>query len=111
MEHLRRLPWNDEGRDAYTPQGDGIVNAIANAMEASMIETAKEDSRRAQALVADSAASRAEFRLAVGYLARAVEDAVHVAELRLERLDALAGDPPTGAVLWAGEARQIGEAL
>ncbi|MCX4644090.1 MULTISPECIES: hypothetical protein [unclassified Streptomyces] len=76
-----------------------------------MIETAKEDSRRAQTLAADAAVSRAELRLAVGYLASAVEDAAHVAELRLERLDAMAGDPPAGAVLWAGKARQIGEAL
>ncbi|MGI5141816.1 MULTISPECIES: hypothetical protein [unclassified Streptomyces] len=86
MNALRRLPWQDNGKDAYTPQGSGIVNAIADAMETSILVTSREDARRAQALAADSAASRAELRMAVQYLVRAVEDAAMVADLRGERL-------------------------
>ncbi|MEU6650486.1 hypothetical protein ABZ904_13800 [Streptomyces sp. NPDC046900] len=86
MSNLRRLPWEDNGKPAYVTPGDGPVNAIADAMEASILVTARNDVRRAQALAADSAASRAELRMAVQYLARAVEDAALVADLRGERL-------------------------
>ncbi|MER7394824.1 hypothetical protein ABT381_04820 [Streptomyces sp. NPDC000151] len=86
METLRRLPWTEEGRAAYVPLGDGIVNHLADVMEAEILGTAKADVSRARALVGDSAASRTELCRAVQYLACAVEDAALVADLRAERL-------------------------
>jgi hypothetical protein len=87
MNNLRRLPWQDNGKPAYVTPGSGPINALADATEASILATAREDVQRARALAADPAVSRAELRMAVQYLARAVEDAALVADLRGERLD------------------------
>ncbi|MFD0033711.1 hypothetical protein ACFVJK_36855 [Streptomyces sp. NPDC127172] len=105
---MRRLPWTDDGRDAYTPQGNGLINTIANAMEASMIATARADAKRARDLAEDPDASRLEMRTALRYLAHAVEDTALVADLRLERLPETIA--PAGEVLWGSKAREIGEA-
>ncbi|MGW1028809.1 hypothetical protein ACWD4J_34890 [Streptomyces sp. NPDC002577] len=109
MNHLRRLPWEDEGRAAFVTPGDGIVNAVADAMEANMIETAREDARRALALADDQDASKAEMLVALRYVAHAVQDVALVADLRGERLPA--ADAPAGEVLWGAKARHIGQAL
>ncbi|CDR07371.1 hypothetical protein [Streptomyces iranensis] len=66
--------------------GNGIVNRLADIMEAELIESAKADAARARALADDPAASGAELRTALRYLAHAVEDAAKVASLRAERL-------------------------
>ncbi|MEU6116252.1 hypothetical protein ABZ840_17180 [Streptomyces sp. NPDC047117] len=86
MKTLRRLPWTEEGRAAYVPPGDGIVNHLADLMEAEMLVAAEADASRGRALAGDPAASSAELRTAVQYLAHAVEEAALVAGLRAERL-------------------------
>ncbi|MFE7159157.1 hypothetical protein [Streptomyces sp. NPDC057636] len=106
---MRRLPWTDDGRDAYTPQGNGVINTIADTMEASMITTARDDARRARELADDPGASRCEMRTALRYLAHAVEDTALVADLRLERLPET--NAPAGEIRWGNKAREIGEAL
>lgn len=60
---------------------------IADVMEEGTLTTAEVDSERANALAEDISASRAELRLALRYLSRAVADAVEVARLRGERLE------------------------
>jgi hypothetical protein len=88
---LRRLPWSAEnGGDAFVTAGDGIINDVADAAEAAMLEVAESDAKRATELADDPYVSRAELTLAVRYLTRAIEDAVKVAQLRGERL------PPPG---------------
>ncbi|OAH11579.1 hypothetical protein [Streptomyces jeddahensis] len=102
INHLRRLPWNAEnGGNAFVTPGDGIVNGIADAMEASMLLTAQEDAKRATALAEDPYVSLAELRVAVKYLAHAVAEAVKVAELRGERL------PTTDVATALGEALSV----
>ncbi|WP_030619141.1 hypothetical protein [Streptomyces sclerotialus] len=86
MQSLRRLPWTDEGRAAFVPPGDGLVNDLADAVEGEMLGMARADASRGRALADDPAASGVELRGAVWYLARAVEDAALVADLRAERL-------------------------
>jgi hypothetical protein len=88
MTTLRRLPWTtDEGKPAFVPAGNGIVNHLADVLEAEMIATAEMDRERALAVADDPAASKPELRLAIRYLAHAAQDAASVAELRAERLD------------------------
>jgi threonyl-tRNA synthetase len=106
---MRRLPWEDDGKRAYTPVGAGLVNSIADALERELISTAREDAERAQRISDDPAASRAELRAAVRYLSAAVRDVSHVAELREERLPEY--EAPAGQVLWHSKAEQIGQAL
>ncbi|MQY15244.1 hypothetical protein SRB5_54230 [Streptomyces sp. RB5] len=94
MSTLRRLPWTDEGRPAYVPLGDGMVNRIADAMELEILAGALRDARRAEDLGRVAGASVAEFRTVVAWLAHAVRDAVNVAVLRGERLDGIPVDGP-----------------
>ncbi|MFI0219144.1 hypothetical protein [Streptomyces lydicus] len=72
--------------------GDGTVTRLADATEAEILIMARMDVERARSLTDDSSVSRAELRLALRYLARAVEDAAMVADLRAERLPDLADD-------------------
>lgn len=84
---LRQLPWNGpEGQTAYVPQGDGIVNRLADVMEAELIETARADVARALAMAADPKVSEGEMRMALRYLASSLQDAAKVADLRAARL-------------------------
>ncbi|MGW9026738.1 hypothetical protein ACWGQ5_21625 [Streptomyces sp. NPDC055722] len=109
---LRRLPWTDGDKTAYVTPGDGIVNAIADAMESGILVTAREDVARARSLAADMAASRAELRMAIQYLARGVEDVALVADLRGERLGMEAAeDAPADEPLYEVRARIVGQAL
>ncbi|MQY11271.1 hypothetical protein SRB5_13860 [Streptomyces sp. RB5] len=90
---LRRLPWTDEGRPAYVPVGDGMVNRIADAMELEILAGALRDAGRAEDLVRAVETSLAELRTAVKWLAHALRDAVDVAVLRGERLGVEEGKP------------------
>ncbi|MGI5468076.1 hypothetical protein [Streptomyces sp. CA-132043] len=92
METLRRLPWTEEGRAVYVPPGDGFVNDLVDAMEGEMLGMARADASRGRALADDPAAYGVELRRAVWYLARAVEDAALVADLRAERLPGVADE-------------------
>ncbi|GHF89066.1 hypothetical protein [Streptomyces thermodiastaticus] len=85
---LRRLPWTEDGKPAYLVTGEGgsFLAEMADAMEEGMLTTAEVDAERADTLADDVRASRAELKMAVRYLARAVADAVEVARLRGERL-------------------------
>ncbi|MGW2938287.1 hypothetical protein ACWDA7_42405 [Streptomyces sp. NPDC001156] len=83
---LRRLPWTSlEGKREYAQPG-GILAAVADSCEESMVKAAREDFRRAQAIADDECSCRAELREAIRFLSRATEDAIMVAELRGERL-------------------------
>jgi predicted RNA-binding protein len=87
---LRRLPWDGpEGKAAYAASDGGVISRLADRMEDQMLLTAKEDTIRAADLCQDDKVSRAELRIVVGYLARAVGEAVLVADLRGERLSVL----------------------
>ncbi|WP_434795186.1 hypothetical protein WN979_14475 [Streptomyces albidoflavus] len=111
---LRRLPWDEDGRAAFVSPGDGFVNRLANAIEVEIIETARNDARRALALAGDPSVSRAELQVAVRYLASAVQDAALVADLRGERLPAVAEgleDLTVDEPLWGGASRCVGQAL
>ncbi|MET7536282.1 hypothetical protein [Streptomyces sp. NPDC005507] len=84
---LRRLPWETPaGKPAFAATDGGVISRLADAMENNMLLTAKEDAIRAADLCRDVAASRAELRVVVGCLARAVSEAVFVADLRGERI-------------------------
>ncbi|MEU5651298.1 hypothetical protein ABZ767_18510 [Streptomyces pseudogriseolus] len=85
---LRRLPWTEGGKTAYlsTDGGSSLLARSADVMEESMLVTAEVDANRATTLAADISASRAELRMAVQYMTRAIADAVEVARLRGERL-------------------------
>ncbi|MFC8005559.1 hypothetical protein ACFUCH_13520 [Streptomyces olivaceus] len=90
MSALRRLPWDGpDGKSAFLVSDDphGLMSVLADQAEAHALETAQRDVERALALTDDDAVSRAELRLAVRWLAHAVDAAVNVAELRGERLD------------------------
>lgn len=84
---MRRLPWSEDGRDAFVQEGDGLVTQLAEAVEHGTIEVALIDSRYATELLNEPDVSTSELRAAVRILARAVEDVAHVAELRAERLN------------------------
>ncbi|MFD7499924.1 hypothetical protein [Streptomyces sp. NPDC059850] len=90
MESLRRLPWtSDDGKDAFVAPGDGIVNHMADALEAELVETAKADAERARSLAEDPKASAVEMRVALRFLAHSLDDTAMVADLRAERLPSL----------------------
>ncbi|MFJ7785749.1 hypothetical protein ACIQY8_24205 [Streptomyces albidoflavus] len=111
---LRRLPWQEGDKPAFVNPGDGMVTRLADAMEAEMIETAQSDARRALALAGDPSVSRAELQVAVRYLASAVQDAALVADLRGERLPAVAEgleDLTVNEPLWGDASRRVGQAL
>ncbi|MFI5568939.1 hypothetical protein ACIA6T_16630 [Streptomyces sp. NPDC051740] len=92
---LRRLPWREDDRPVFVPQGDGIVNRLADVLEAELIETARADAARARGLADDTGATRPELRTALRFVAHSVEEAVLVAVLRGERLG-LSGPEPSG---------------
>ncbi|MFI1417314.1 sulfatase [Streptomyces sp. NPDC020731] len=83
---LRRLPWREGDRPAFVSPGDGIVNRLADALEAELIETAQTDATRARGLADDAGATPPELRTALRFVAHSVEEAVLVAVLRGERL-------------------------
>jgi hypothetical protein len=84
---LRRLPWDGpEGQAAYAQTDGGVIGRLADRMEDQMLLMAKEDTIRAAELCQEEKVSRAELKIVVGYLARAVSEAVLVADLRGERL-------------------------
>ncbi|SER39673.1 hypothetical protein [Streptomyces qinglanensis] len=91
MSTLRRLPWDGpEGKPAYVPEGGhGEITRLADATEAKILTMARVDAKRARSLAEEDSVSPAELRLAVWYLASAVEEAVRVADLRGERLPGL----------------------
>jgi len=106
---LRRLPWTTEaGHPAYVPFGDGAVTRIAEAMEVSILESARFDARRARAVIGEPTTTVNELRAALRTLAHAVDDAVNVAELRGERLDSEEGIPQP---LIGQAAREVGQCL
>ena len=83
---LRRLPWREDDRPAFVPPGDGLVNRLADALETELIETAQADAARARDLADEAAATPAELRAALRFVAHSAEDAALVAVLRGERL-------------------------
>lgn len=110
--HLRRLPWDEDGRAAFVSPGDGFVNRLANAIEVEIIETARNDARRALSLARDPGVSRAELLAAVQYLSSAVQDAALVADLRGERLPVTEpGVEDLSEPLWGDASRRVGLAL
>jgi hypothetical protein len=89
-EPLRELPWQEaDGRPAYTTYGNGMVNALADTHEETLLATAREDAIRARELVRDRAVSPAELLFAVRTLVHAVRSATRVADLRGHRIDDL----------------------
>ncbi|MFD4170111.1 hypothetical protein ACFWQ1_26605 [Streptomyces albidoflavus] len=83
------MPWDsDDGKPAYlaTDGRPSFMSQVADGVEASTLAMALDDAARALKLADDAAASRAELRIAVQYLAHAVGAAANVAELRGERL-------------------------
>ncbi|MEV6993074.1 hypothetical protein AB0N87_28365 [Streptomyces sp. NPDC093228] len=83
---MRRLPGTGDGHSAFVSEGDGLVSRMADLMEDQTLEMAEELVTRAQALVNDFAASRAELRSLLRLLAAQTTEAVGVARLRAERL-------------------------
>ncbi|MFE4719136.1 hypothetical protein ACFRLW_22350 [Streptomyces sp. NPDC056728] len=88
---LRRLPWmGPDDRPCFAASDPGgVIARLANRMEDQMLLMSKEDAIRAADLCQDEKASRIELRMVIGYLARAVGEAVFVADLRGERLSVL----------------------
>ncbi|MFJ8546806.1 sulfatase [Streptomyces sp. NPDC093586] len=93
---LRRLPWQEDGRPAFVPPGDGIVNRLADVLEAELIETAQADAIRARSLADDTRATMPELRTALRFVAHSLDDAALVATLRGERLGLDSSEPPNG---------------
>lgn len=86
-EPLRRLPWDGpEGKPAYVPPGDGMINRLANSTEAHILNVARDDAAYALAMVELPGTSRAELCLMVRKLAGTVSEVAKVADLRGERL-------------------------
>ncbi|MFG2637015.1 hypothetical protein ACGFX8_24660 [Streptomyces sp. NPDC048362] len=91
---LRRLPWETAGGlPCYVPQGDGLVNELADTVEAEMIRSALDDGAGAVLLAEDPSATKEDLRHAVRLIAYGLDDVVRVAELRAERIP---GKPTTG---------------
>lgn len=89
---LRRLPWEShDGKPCFAQTDGGMIGRLADRMEDQMLLGSKEDAIRAADLCRDEGVSRAELKIVVGYLARAVTEAVFVADLRGERLSVLTG--------------------
>lgn len=88
LPQLRRLPWREDGKDAYLPTGEGspFLARVADSMEEGMLATAEVDMARALSVAEEMSSSRAELKMAVRFLAHAVADAIEVARLRGERL-------------------------
>ncbi|MET7837732.1 hypothetical protein ABZT45_03775 [Streptomyces sp. NPDC005356] len=83
---MRRLPWSTaDGRPCYVPQGVGIINELADAVEAEIITTAVNDGAGALLGAEDPHATKENLRQAARRLAYALDDVVRVAELRAER--------------------------
>ncbi|MER6294932.1 hypothetical protein [Streptomyces althioticus] len=85
---LRRLPWREDGKDAYLSTGEGssFLARMADSVEEGMLTTAEVDMARALSVADEMSSCRAELRMAVRFLAHAAADAVEVARLRGERL-------------------------
>ncbi|MGW2082139.1 hypothetical protein ACWCOW_35370 [Streptomyces sp. NPDC001939] len=105
---LRRLPWDTvEGLPCYVPQGDGLVNELADTVEAKMIHSALDDGAGAVLLAEDPSATKDNLRQAVRRIAYGLDDVVRVAELRAElRAERIPGEPTTGE-----RARLLSEAI
>lgn len=85
---LRRLPWREDGKDAYLSTGEGasFLARMADSVEEGMLTTAEVDMARALSVADEMSSCRAELRMAVRFLAHAAADAIEVARLRGERL-------------------------
>ncbi|MGA5280095.1 hypothetical protein ACPCSK_06650 [Streptomyces griseoincarnatus] len=64
----------------------GSSTQLADALETELIETAQADAARARDLADEAAATPAELRAALRFVAHSAEDAALVAVLRGERL-------------------------
>jgi hypothetical protein len=101
---MRRLPWTTaEGFPCYVPQGAGIINELADIVEADIIRTAVDEGAGAVLLAEESDTTRDDLRSAVRFLACALDDVVKVAELRAERIPT---EEPT-----SDRAQRLSEAL
>ena len=88
IEPLRRLPWNSpEDKPAYVAPGDGVINRVADSVEADTLRAARADAGYALALAGQADASRDELSAALRALASVTLSVVAVADLRGERLD------------------------
>ena len=85
--HLRRLPWTQDGKDAFVTAGDGPVNQLADQMEWQALAVAEDLATQATRLARNMDVSAAEMRPVLALLAASVKDVVQVARLRAERLD------------------------
>ncbi|MFF2010304.1 hypothetical protein ACFVWY_14695 [Streptomyces sp. NPDC058195] len=84
---LRRLPWDTpDGHPCYVPQGVGIINELADVVEAEIIVAAVDDGAGALLNAEDPSATKEDLRQAARRLAYALDDVVKVAELRAERI-------------------------
>jgi hypothetical protein len=86
---MRRLPWSTaDGRPCYVPEGAGIINELADTVEAEIITTALNDGAGALLDAEDPHATKKDLREAARLLACALDDVAQVAELRAERIPA-----------------------
>jgi hypothetical protein len=85
------------------PQGAGIINELADIVEADIIRTAVDEGAGAVLLAEESDTTRDDLRSAVRFLACALDDVVKVAELRAERIPT---EEPT-----SDRAQRLSEAL
>lgn len=86
MNHLRRLPWQDGDKPAFVTPGSGLVNDLADTVEAMTLDQAEDLASHAARMARDSGAKVEDMRPLLALLAGAARDAANVARLRGERL-------------------------
>ncbi|MET9879837.1 hypothetical protein ABZZ36_35280 [Actinacidiphila glaucinigra] len=93
---LRLLPWTGpDGKPAYTPEGNplGLIAQIADDMEASQLQYAREVLSTTQALLDEpSKLDDAQARYVIRMLCGAVSDTLRVAKSRGMRLTIAGAD-------------------
>ncbi|MEV5983600.1 hypothetical protein AB0L85_01060 [Streptomyces sp. NPDC052051] len=80
------MPADETGKTGYCQPG-GLVAAVAETVEESVLSVTREDIERVQALVADEEVTKAELVRALCYLCQSAKAAVDVAECRGDRLE------------------------
>jgi hypothetical protein len=101
MQHvsgLRRLPFaGPDGKPSYVPEGgSGVISALADAVEATALDDAREVMAYARRMLANTGANRPELRFTARRLLEALTATVTVAECRGERLPAAPGGRAPG---------------
>lgn len=85
---LRRLPFDGpDGKPTYVPEGgSGVVTTLADALESTALDDARDVLEHARKMAGDSAATRPQLRWTARRLIEALAATLAVAQCQAERL-------------------------